>query len=35
MTAKLLIGGIGLLVRPLGAGRTLAWYAQRRLERPA
>ena len=35
MTAKLLIGGLGLLARPLGAGRTLAWYAQRRLDRPA
>jgi hypothetical protein len=35
MTAKLLLGGVGLLVRPLVAGRTLAWYAQRRLERPA
>ena len=35
MTAKLFIGSLGLLARPLGAGRTLAWYAQRRLERPA
>jgi len=33
MTLKLLLGGLGLLGRPLGAGRTLAWYAQRRLER--
>jgi hypothetical protein len=35
VTFKLVIGGLGLLTRPLGAGRTLAWYAQRRLERPA
>jgi hypothetical protein len=35
MTAKLLIAGFSLLARPLTAGRTLAWYAQRRLERPA
>jgi hypothetical protein len=35
MTFKLMIGGLGLFARPLGAGRTLAWYAQRRLERPA
>jgi hypothetical protein len=35
MSIKLVIGGLGLLARPLGAGRTLAWYAQRRLERPA
>jgi len=35
MTLKLLIGGLGLLARPLEAGRTVAWYAQRRLERPA
>lgn len=35
MTTKLFIGGLGLLTRPLGAGRTLAWYAQRLLERPA
>ena len=35
MTIKLLIDGLGLLARPLGAGRTVAWYAQRRLERPA
>jgi hypothetical protein len=35
MTLKLLLGGLGLLSRPLGAGRTVAWYAQRRLERPA
>ena len=35
MTIKLLIGSLGLLARPLGAGRTVAWYAQRRLERPA
>jgi hypothetical protein len=35
MTFKLMIGGLGLLARPLGASRTLAWYAQRRLERPA
>ena len=35
MTLKLLLGGLGLLARPIGAGRTAAWYAQRRLERPA
>jgi hypothetical protein len=35
MTVKLLTSGFGLLARPLVAGRTLAWYAQRRLERPA
>ena len=35
MTIKLLIGGLGLLARPLTAGRTVAWYTQRRLERPA
>jgi hypothetical protein len=35
MTLKLMIGGLGLLARPLGTGRTLAWYAQRRLERSA
>jgi hypothetical protein len=35
MTAKLIIGSLGLLARPLTAGRNLAWYAQRRLERPA
>jgi hypothetical protein len=35
MTFKLLFAGFGLLARPLGAGRTAAWYAQRRLERPA
>jgi hypothetical protein len=35
MTVKLMIVGLGLITRPLGAGRTLAWYAQRRLERPA
>jgi hypothetical protein len=33
MSLKILIGGLGLLARPLAAGRTLAWYAQRRLER--
>jgi hypothetical protein len=35
MTAKLILGGLSLLARPVGASRTLAWYAQRRLERPA
>ena len=35
MTLKLLLGSLGLLSRPFGAGRTVAWYAQRRLERPA
>jgi hypothetical protein len=33
MTAKLLLGSLGLLARPLGGSRTLAWYAQRRLGR--
>jgi hypothetical protein len=33
MTAKLLLGSLGLLARPLGSSRTLAWYAQRRLGR--
>jgi hypothetical protein len=35
MTVKLILGGFSLLARPVGASRTLAWYAQRRLERPA
>jgi hypothetical protein len=35
MTVKLILGGLSLLARPVGASRTLAWYAQRRLERPA
>jgi hypothetical protein len=35
MTMKVLLGSLGILVRPIGATRTLAWYAQRRLERPA
>jgi hypothetical protein len=35
MTLKVLLGGLELLARPLGATRTLAWYAQRRFERPA
>jgi len=35
MTFKLLFGGLNLLARPLSAGRTIAWYTQRRLERPA
>jgi hypothetical protein len=35
MTFKVLLVGLNLLARPLGASRTLAWYAQRRLERPA
>jgi hypothetical protein len=35
MTLKVLLGSMNLLARPLGATRTLAWYAQRRLERPA
>jgi hypothetical protein len=35
MTLKVLLGGLELLARPLGATRTLAWYTQRRLERPA
>jgi hypothetical protein len=33
MTGKILIGSLTLLARPLGGGRKLAWYAQRRLER--
>jgi hypothetical protein len=28
-----LVGGLGLFARPVGAGRTLTWYAHRRLER--
>jgi hypothetical protein len=35
MALKVLLGGLELLARPLGATRTLAWYTQRRLERPA
>jgi hypothetical protein len=35
VTAKLLLAGLSLLARPVGAGRTLAWYAHRRLERTA
>jgi hypothetical protein len=35
MTLKVLLGSMNLLARPLGVTRTLAWYAQRRLERPA
>jgi hypothetical protein len=33
MTAKILIGSLSLIARPLGSSRTLAWYAQRRLGR--
>jgi hypothetical protein len=33
MTWKIVFGSLGLLARPLGKGRTLAWYAHRRLER--
>jgi hypothetical protein len=33
MTVKFLIGSITLIARPLGGGRTLAWYAGRRLHR--
>jgi hypothetical protein len=33
MVWKISLGGLRLLARPLGKGRTLAWYAQRRLER--
>jgi hypothetical protein len=33
MTVKILIGSLSLVARPLGSGRTLAWYAQRRLGR--
>jgi hypothetical protein len=35
MALKVLLASLELLVRPVGASRTLAWYAQRRLERPA
>jgi hypothetical protein len=33
MAWKIVLGGFGLLAGPLGKGRTLAWYAQRRFER--
>jgi hypothetical protein len=33
MTVKILIGSLSLVARPLTGGRTLAWYAQRRLHR--
>jgi hypothetical protein len=33
MTVKFLLGSLSLVARPLGGGRTLAWYAQRRLHR--
>jgi hypothetical protein len=33
MTVKFLIGSLSLVTRPLTGGRTLAWYAQRRLHR--
>jgi hypothetical protein len=35
MTLKVLLAGLELLARPAAATRTLAWYAQRRLDRPA
>ena len=35
MTVKILMGSLSLIARPLGGGRTLAWYAQRRLQRAA
>ena len=31
MTAKILIGSLSLIARPLGSSRTLAWYAERGL----
>jgi hypothetical protein len=34
MTLKVLLASLNLLARPVGATRTIAWYAQRRLERP-
>ncbi|HET9214785.1 MAG TPA: hypothetical protein VFN93_08515 [Gaiellaceae bacterium] len=34
MTWKIVVGSLALAARPLAAGRTLAWYAQRVLERP-
>jgi hypothetical protein len=33
MTAKILLGSLTIIARPLGSSRTLAWYAQRRLGR--
>jgi hypothetical protein len=33
MTIKFLLGSLSLVARPLTGGRTLAWYAQRRLDR--
>jgi hypothetical protein len=33
MAWKIVLGGLVLLARPLDKGRTLAWYAHRRLER--
>jgi hypothetical protein len=33
MTAKILLGSLSLVTRPLGGGRKLAWYAGRRLHR--
>jgi hypothetical protein len=33
MALRIVYGSIVLLARPLARGRTLAWYAQRRLER--
>jgi hypothetical protein len=33
MTAKILLGSLSIIARPLGSSRTLAWYAQRRLGR--
>jgi hypothetical protein len=33
MTVKLLLGSLSIITRPIGGGRTLAWYAQRRLGR--
>jgi hypothetical protein len=35
MALKVLLGSLGILARPIVATRTVAWYAQRRLERPA
>jgi hypothetical protein len=33
MTRKILLSGAPLLARGYGAGKTLAWYLTRRLER--
>jgi hypothetical protein len=33
MALRIVYGSLVLLARPIARGRTLAWYAQRRLER--